>query len=212
MSFDAKTRETIQNISFLACVNTHDKISEARFFVAKMREKYNDRVEFKFYLSAFLSAGRSITWVMQSEFSKVPFYKSWHDGRKPTEEEARIFKRINDLRVETNKIKPIRTRPIIATTIEVPPGLDYRRYLNEEFTINISAPDDEGKQTLSFIDKTTGETFTGPIEDYRIVNELVDDDDLLDLCETYMAVIEGIYAEWVDVIKAHLDDHNKSGT
>jgi hypothetical protein len=191
-------------------MNIEGKISEALFFVSKMREKYNHRVEFKFYLSAFLSSARSITWVMKAEFGKVPFYKAWHDGRKLSEEETRVFKRINDLRVETNKIKPVRTRPIVATTVEVPPGLDYRKYLNQQITVNISAPDKDGKQTMSFVDKTTGETFTGPIEDYRIVNQLSDEDDLLELCENYMSIIEGIYSEWIDVIKAHLEKHVKN--
>jgi hypothetical protein len=147
---------------------------------------------------------------MKAEFGKVPFYKAWHDGRKLSEEETRVFKRINDLRVETNKIKPVRTRPIVATTVEVPPGLDYRKYLNQQITVNISAPDKDGKQTMSFVDKTTGETFTGPIEDYRIVNQLSDEDDLLELCENYMSIIEGIYSEWIDVIKAHLEKHVKN--
>lgn len=63
---------------------------------------------------------------------------------------------------------------------------------------------------MSFVDKTTGETLTGPIEDYRIVNKLSDEDDLLELCENYMSIIEGVYSEWIDVIKFQLEKHIKN--
>lgn len=191
-------------------MDTEGKINEARFFLKKMKEKYNNRAEFKFYLSAFLSAGRSIIWIMNAEFNKVPFFKEWYDNRKLDDEQARVFKLINTLRVETNKVKPVRTRPIVTTIIEVPVDVDYKQYLNQLIEVKISAPDENGNQTLSFVDKTTGQTYVGQIHDYRIVNDIHEGQDLLELCENYLVIVEEIYSTWIEIIKDHLEGVNES--
>jgi hypothetical protein len=185
-------------------MDTQGKIDEAHFFVSKMREKYNDRTEFKFYLSAFLSAGRSVIWVMNTEFGKVPSFKTWYDSRMLNDEENRIFKLVNDLRVETNKIKPVKTRPIVTTVIEIPADVDYNQYLNQHFEVKISSPDKDGGQTLSFIDKASGQILTGEIDDYRIVNDLRNGEDLLELCENYLRVVESLYREWLKISNSQI--------
>ena len=54
-----------------AIPKTLKKLCETRFFLARMQEApRSTRLEwedFEFYLSAFLSAGRSVTWVLQVE-------------------------------------------------------------------------------------------------------------------------------------------------
>ena len=45
------------------------KISEAKFFVARMEESVHDCEAFRYYLSAFLAAARSVTKYAQEESS-----------------------------------------------------------------------------------------------------------------------------------------------
>jgi len=44
-----------------------DKLGEAEFFLKKMKLCREGRGEFRYYLSAFLSATRSVTWVLQKD-------------------------------------------------------------------------------------------------------------------------------------------------
>jgi hypothetical protein len=58
---------------------THWKLREAKFFMGKLaqEERINnlDREDFSYYLSAFLSAGRSVTFFLENEQSAS--YKAW---------------------------------------------------------------------------------------------------------------------------------------
>jgi hypothetical protein len=42
-----------------------------------MKQTANDWMQFKFHLTAFLSAARSITWVMQKEYADAAGFESW---------------------------------------------------------------------------------------------------------------------------------------
>ena len=63
---------------------TRMKLREARFFLGHLREiearsKYLDREDFDFYLNAFLTACRSVTFVLQAEFGNNVAYRAWFD-------------------------------------------------------------------------------------------------------------------------------------
>ena len=61
---------------------TQKKLRETRFFFSRLRKKgeafVGDPEEFEFYLSAFLSAGRSVTFALQAE--EKARYDSWYPG------------------------------------------------------------------------------------------------------------------------------------
>jgi hypothetical protein len=65
--------------------------------------------KFDFYLSAFVSSARAITWVMKSEYGKVPGWKAWYDARKAAPDEARLLKGTNALRTRLTKQEALRT-------------------------------------------------------------------------------------------------------
>ena len=54
------------------------KIGEAKFFLARMEESISDRVAFRYYLSAFLSAARSVTRYAREE-SRSKGRQQWYD-------------------------------------------------------------------------------------------------------------------------------------
>ena len=115
----------------MTATQTQGKIDEAEFFLSKFIENYNEH-EFKYYLSAFVSAARSISWIMKAEFNQHPLYSTWTTQRQPTEDEAILFKLFNDLRITTNKQKPIETHRIVSSIMTVPEGFNAKEFLGKE--------------------------------------------------------------------------------
>jgi hypothetical protein len=69
----------------------HKKIAEATFFLGKMAEQecqfFGDREPFDYYLSAFLSAGRTVDYRLRHEQSAIypDWRKTWDAALSPTE-------------------------------------------------------------------------------------------------------------------------------
>jgi len=59
-------------------MNDRYKIGEAKFFLAKMEESVSDRVAFRYYMSAFLSAARSVPQYAREE-SMSKGRQQWYD-------------------------------------------------------------------------------------------------------------------------------------
>ncbi len=74
---------------------TQKKLREARFFLAKLQAEASttrlDREDFEFYLSAFLAAGRSVTFALQ--FEQKALYDGWYPGWRATltPDDAELF-------------------------------------------------------------------------------------------------------------------------
>jgi len=62
--------------------NAREKLREAKYFLDRMRETQQDRDPFKYNLSAFLSAARSVRWVLEAEYGKSPGFKKWWNSKK----------------------------------------------------------------------------------------------------------------------------------
>ncbi|WP_021170118.1 hypothetical protein SOV_22350 [Sporomusa ovata DSM 2662] len=99
--------------------NTSSKYYEAEYFLEHMKLNRNSDWEFRYNLSAFISAFRSITFVMQTEFKHIPGFEEWY-----TQIQENVFKKdsgyafLNSQRVlsihqtgqtETNNITVIST-------------------------------------------------------------------------------------------------------
>ena len=84
---------------------TRKKLREARFFLEKLRDEVKsiprDPELFEFYLSAFLSAGRSVTFVLQAEEKDKydTWYRSWVQALPP--EDRQVLALMNEQRVPT---------------------------------------------------------------------------------------------------------------
>ena len=83
--------------------NTQKKLREAKFFLGHVsksgRSPQLDREDFDFYLSAFLSAGRSVTLFLQCEQkgSYDVWYPNWYQAL--SEDERKLLKFSNAQRV-----------------------------------------------------------------------------------------------------------------
>jgi hypothetical protein len=94
--------------------NTQRKLREAKFFLGHVskagRSPQLDREDFYFYLSAFLSAGRSVTFALQSEekASYDAWYSKWCQALGKDERELLRF--MNDQRVAEVHVQGAKTQ------------------------------------------------------------------------------------------------------
>ncbi len=88
---------------------TRLKLDEARFFLDQLAPNYGKERKFDFLLSAFISAARSVTWVMDAEYADVEGWRAWFESLAPSEEEAAVLKGTNEVRIRTQKRGPLQT-------------------------------------------------------------------------------------------------------
>jgi hypothetical protein len=89
--------------------DTRQKYLEASYFYACLVEKQTSRYEFRYILSAFLSAFRSVTFLMQKEFNKFPEFQIWYALQKDKMKSDEVFKLLHSKRtmtIHTNVVKP----------------------------------------------------------------------------------------------------------
>lgn len=88
---------------------TQLKLDEAKFFLDQLKPNYGKERKFDFFLSAFISAARSVTWVMGTEYADVEGWRVWFDSLAPSEEEAALLRGTNEVRIRTQKLGPLQT-------------------------------------------------------------------------------------------------------
>lgn len=95
--------------------NTRDKFNEAIFCLKLMKTTLSSphstiaqgRDEFRYALNLFLSSARSVTWIMKSEFDKVPGFDSWYAGKEAQMKSDSTMKFLLDQRNISLKQRPI---------------------------------------------------------------------------------------------------------
>jgi hypothetical protein len=81
-----------------------------------MKQTANDWMLFKFHLSAFLSAARSITLVMQKEYAHAAGFESWYERQQEEMRKDGLLTFFNNLRVTSIYIKTSPTQSPIFTS------------------------------------------------------------------------------------------------
>lgn len=89
--------------------STIRKLEEAQFFLSQLAPNYMKERKFDFYLSAFISSARAVTWVMKSEYGKIAGWKSWYEGCEPSAEEVKLLDGTNSLRLRLTKQEALQT-------------------------------------------------------------------------------------------------------
>jgi len=78
------------------------KLCEARYFLRQMKIS-PDKQTFLFNLDAFLSASRSVTFVLRTEFSKDARFQEWYDSKQQEMQTDPLLKFFRDMRNVTVK-------------------------------------------------------------------------------------------------------------
>jgi len=102
---------------------TQQKYDEVEYFLETMKENIEDRQKFRYNLSAFVSAARSVTFVLQNEleFSKNPKFDKWYCEKQTQMKRDKLFKFFKGKRdYAIHQKGTIDTRAEISTTINLP--------------------------------------------------------------------------------------------
>ncbi|RSL35300.1 hypothetical protein D7Z54_01675 [Salibacterium salarium] len=175
--------------------DTMNKLKESKFFLNKMNKYYEVDPDFNFYLSAFISAARSVTWIMKSEFIHVEGWENWFNKQEPGDKE--LLRKTNDIRIQTIKKSSLHTgrRAVLDIPKEriTEEAKKYMRNIDKQkvkFTIRVN----EGIDKTSRVDEN-GVTFTGEFTDiFRKIDEFPDED-ILGVCQRYIDELEKLVLE-----------------
>lgn len=179
--------------------DTREKLNETLYFLKQMEAKQPERDNFKFNLSAFLSAARSITLIMQKEFSKVPDFNNWYEGIAIGKDEEMKF--FNRKRILTIHQKPVKPRARVDVNICVPTAnITINAYSPTVITTKADEiigqrvePEQISSKATSTSDKSIsmGESVTT----WRWYFEEFPDMDVLTLCKEHSKKLEALVSE-----------------
>jgi hypothetical protein len=97
--------------------DTREKLQESKYFLESMTETQSDRDAFKYNLSAFLAAVRSVTLIMQTEYGGVPGFKKWWAEKQDTMRSDGAMRLLNEKRRMTVHVQPVRPHAKVNVSI-----------------------------------------------------------------------------------------------
>jgi hypothetical protein len=147
---------------------TERKLDEARYFLEQLQ---SHQPYFDYILSAFISAARSVPWVMRHEYCRIEDWEKWYRVSSVTEKEKQLLKKTNAWRIAVAKQSGIKTEfnfldylipdetfyPVIDKLLkELPEGEEVRitfRPVSEENSNNDTPDDDDEESDYKIIAK-----------------------------------------------------------
>jgi len=169
--------------------DTRDKLQESRYFLERMTLTQAERNAFKYNLSAFLSASRSVTLIMQKEYDKISGFKRWWPEKQKEIRSDDAMRLLNEKRVMTIHTQPVRLRGQVDISIK------------EHITIS-----DSVSIVLTHADGTVERrepesipppvaTETGSNIEWRWYFDELPEKDVLALCKEHMAKLDALVKE-----------------
>ena len=177
------------------------KLQEAQFFLGRLAQTRGTE-EFAFYLSAFVSAARSITWVFRAECKDLPGWSDWYDQKRPSPDEQHLMKQFNAVRVRSVKVDPLEVG--LTVEVRIPPGA-LTAAARAAFTSN------EGNHERCFVSRredgkvlvsVSGVEAIGDVYELLLTVGEFPGSDIQRICECYLALLSGVVNEWRDLSAA----------
>jgi hypothetical protein len=102
--------------------DTRDKLQEMIYFLEQMKTTVTDPSTFRFTLSAFLSAARSVTLMMQKEYNAVTGFGEWYTKQQLRMNNDNDMKLFNEKRVMAIHKKSVQPHSVVDVTMnaEIP--------------------------------------------------------------------------------------------
>ena len=175
---------------------TQYKLEEAKFFLALLEQNWRHFPHVDYFLSAFVSAARSVTWVVRSEFGQSPGWTEWFEDKKPRTEVRDVLKRMNDLRVRATKTVPVRTRTTATVTIppeQITPELQHFLSTGAKGQLRLEPTDATNTEALVMF----GDRVLAKARLDEAKHELPEfpGRDAKDVCREYLAELESLVGE-----------------
>lgn len=95
--------------------NTRDKLNEAKHFLEEMKRLSSHSDSFRYSFTAFLAAMRSVTQIMQKEFSSISGFTDWYAKKQVEMGNGQVLKYLHRQRSLTYHERPVLIYPIGVT-------------------------------------------------------------------------------------------------
>ena len=166
------------------------KLAEAAFFLGKIEKVERQLPDFNYYLSAYFSAARSVSWILKAEYSKESWFSSWHASFNASADEEDFMKIINSIRIRTEKHEPVDAVPTLVAGLpvheSVPEAEAKRETVVRSERVVISRREDGGTSSIALSESAPNSHLQG-IE-FRIPE--FPNYDITYACRRYFAIIE----------------------
>lgn len=177
---------------------TERKLAEASYFLGQMEATYNVPKVFDFNLSAFVSAARSVLWIMRSEYSDSAEWEAWFRAKTPNPEEKQFIKAISDIRNRSLKSAPLETRAIAELLIpseyltgELKKALQNKTGNRMRLELRSLS---EAKDAFTVVDDNELQ-FVAKVGRAYLRIEDFPEDDILDISKRYYLLLEALVRE-----------------
>lgn len=182
---------------------TRKKLGEAEYFYKQMKATFNEgRPEYIYLINAFVSASRSVTFVMQKEYSKAEGFIDWWDNNEV--KKSQNFDSFNSLRTITEHQRLVDTSGHVwGATFNFGEGLESKdgvvrvgfNFEDSQPTAHVVVIDEDGKERE--VDGVAGEVKEDiVITEYRSdTDKEVKTEAFFKQAETYFDAIKKIVNE-----------------
>jgi len=94
-----------------------ERLDQTKFFYSKIQEEFKNPIIFEYYLNAFLASARSVTNLLEKEFSKNEKLMRFHSERMKEWHEDKAMRLFYELRSVSLKEQTPPTRKTVAKSL-----------------------------------------------------------------------------------------------
>lgn len=170
--------------------HARDKLNEAKYFLDRLSDLRAERDPFRYNLSAFLASARSVTWMMQKEYSTVDGFREWYEQKQAIMHADTEMKFLDDQRDKTVHMETLHPRAHVSLSIH-----DAVR-ITDSVTIVLTHADGSREVRESPPSPPPPVEKPEPAEvDWRWYFERFPERDIVHLCREYWQKLEAIVVE-----------------
>jgi hypothetical protein len=164
-------------------MHERDKLEEARFFLARMDETIADPSAFRYHLSAFLSAARSVLQYAKEEASKKPKGEHWYNTAVAGNQILAFFKDKRDINIHQDPVRPSR-HVSVESTVHVGVSVSMTYVLRQADGTVVEEGGSEPQPKKPLPPSTTKTTYRASFKDWS------GNEDVLALSQQYIDALQ----------------------
>jgi|SRR3989344_9591 len=165
-----------------------DKLQEALFFYKKMEESVEVNFAFKYFLSAFLSASRSVLQYLLEEVKGETGGQYWYDNKISKSDILKFFKDKRDINIHKNPVE-----------IKKGIGIKTQEKINISESVSIIVRDNKGNIKDKYFSKSDPQKdnskIASTIEIVYSFDNWSGDENVLELSKKYLQELNKIVSE-----------------
>ena len=164
------------------------KLKEARYFYSRMVSEIDNRQNFIFDLSAFLSAARSVLQYALEEAQNMPGGQQWYDNQMASSAVLKFFKDKRDISVHIQPIQVSQHTSIQLTElVHISESIHIKKFDQNGKLIGEYSSEPSQPSPVSDIPPIVNHRFTFP--------DWCGNEDVLELCDLYLKQLDHVVAD-----------------